>query len=94
MIDNVVALGAEKPRPDRYLNVKLIEQLDLIKPLNGCSSKGHHIVFAEYKINKDSSYFDMKPGICSCGLYWKILANNETSKLKDYYITGKMPKNI
>lgn len=85
MIDNVIALGMKKPTPDRYLNAGLIEQLESIKPSNGCDKQGHHIVFANYKINENSSYFDIKPGICSCGLYWKTLANGPDSKLKGIY---------
>lgn len=94
MINDVIALGMEKPKPDRHLNARLIEQLDEIRPANGCDSTKHHVVFADYKINEYSSFFDMKPGICSCGLYWKTLANNGTNELKEYYITtGKIPKN-
>lgn len=85
MINSIIALGIEKPTPDRYLNVKLIDQLESIRPSNGCNDKGHHIVFADYQINENSSYFDLKPGICSCGLYWKTLANGPDSKLKDIY---------
>lgn len=94
MINNIIALGMEKPTPDRYINAKLINQLDSIKPTNGCNPDEHHVVFADYEINNDSSFFDMKPGICSCGLYWKTLANNGSNELKEYYIkTGRIPTN-
>jgi len=90
----MIALGVKKPKPDRYLDSKLIEELDTIKPTNGCHKNYHHVVFADYKISNDSSFFDLLPGICSCGIYWKTLANNDYSKLKEFYIrTGKIPPN-
>jgi hypothetical protein len=92
MINEIIAVGRKKPEPDRYLDRKLIEELEHIKPTNGCHDKYHHIVFADYKIHENSSFFDMKPGVCSCGKYWKTLANNGTKELKDYWIkTGRIP---
>lgn len=90
----MIALGKKKPKPDRYLDSNMINELDVIKPSNGCHGDYHHVVFADYKIGDYSSFFDMKPGICSCGIYWKTLANNEDNKLKEYYIkTGKISPN-
>jgi hypothetical protein len=72
----------------------LIKELNAIKPTNGCHDNYHHVVFADYNIGEYSSFFDLKPGICSCGIYWKTLANNEDGKLKEFYIkTGRIPSN-
>lgn len=92
MINNIIVLGMKKPVPDRYLDVLLINKLSDIKPNNGCNKEQHHVVFPEYNITPYSSFFDVIPGICSCGIYWKKLAHNNESKLLDYYIqTGRIP---
>ncbi|GIU69512.1 MAG: hypothetical protein KatS3mg002_0748 [Candidatus Woesearchaeota archaeon] len=93
MINEILAIGMEKPKPERYLNSKLIDLLDNLKISRKCDKNRHYVVFVEYEINKHSSFFDMKPGKCSCGIYWKTLANNHDSVLREYYIKNNtIPK--
>ncbi|MEM4637497.1 MAG: hypothetical protein QXK76_00545 [Candidatus Woesearchaeota archaeon] len=87
MIENIIFLGKEKPLPDRYLNYNLIKELDNLVFENKCKNNEHNIVFAKYEVNNNSSFFDMIPGICSCGLYWKKLANHE--HIKNYFSKNK-----